>query len=142
MMVMTAKEKEVINNQISSVERYLNELLKYRSRARAAIEKNPEKLAALERYLYLAAQSAIDLGDTIISYKKLRQPTSLAETFTILAEVGILERGLADKLVNMAKFRNVLAHNYVALDYDKVFYALRRGPDEIKGFLNAVSKLV
>jgi uncharacterized protein YutE (UPF0331/DUF86 family) len=61
------REKEILNNQVSCVERYLGNLKKYQSQDRKTIEDNPEKLAALERHLHLATQATIDLGDTLIS---------------------------------------------------------------------------
>jgi uncharacterized protein YutE (UPF0331/DUF86 family) len=44
----------------------------------------------LERYLYPAIQAAIDLAEAIISYKNLRKPSTMSESFHILRESAII----------------------------------------------------
>ena len=73
----------VIENKISLVRKYLKILDGFKSFSRQEIEEDEKIKGALERYLYLAAQAAIDLAEAVISFKKFRKPTTLRESFDI-----------------------------------------------------------
>ena len=40
----------------------------------------------------------------------------LSEAFEVLGEAGLLDRGLQATMVRMAKFRNVIVHEYTRVD--------------------------
>lgn len=131
----------VIENRISSIEKYLRILAGYKKFSRRKIEENTMLKGAVERYLYLAVQSAIDLSEAIISYKKLRKPVTMAEGFEILREEKIIPSALTGKLVSMVGFRNVIAHDYDEIDYDIVYEILQKGADDVKTFIKLVKRI-
>ena len=90
--------------------------------------------------MYLAAQAAIDLAEAVISFKKFRKPTTLRESFDILQEEKIITINLAEKMGRMAGFRNIIAHDYVDIDYDKVYDILQNRLIDIEEFLEVVNK--
>lgn len=94
----------------------------------------------MERYLYLVTHSAIDLAQSVIAYKKLRKPTTMAESFRILYEAGLISQELTESLVQMTGFRNVIAHAYEELDYDIVVDVLHNGKKDVIAFLEAIEK--
>lgn len=63
------------------------------------------------RALYVATQAAVDLA------------------MHLGADAGFLERDLAERLAAWAGFRNVLAHFYVSVDYERAYDALSETPD-------------
>ena len=129
---------DVIENKISAVRKYLSILDRYERFARPEIENDIDIRGAVERYLYLATQSTIDLAESIIAYKKLRKPTTMAELFQILHEAGIISGELMQKLVQMTGFRNVISDAYDDLDYDIVFDVLHNGKKDISAFLETI----
>ena len=80
----------VIENKVSSTRKYLSILERYEKYSKEEIENNLDIRGAIERYLYLAVQSTIDLAESMIAFKKLRKPTTMAESFHILHEAGII----------------------------------------------------
>jgi uncharacterized protein YutE (UPF0331/DUF86 family) len=106
----------VIENKISYLEKYLSILKSYKQYGREQIEKDVDIKGMVERYLYLLAQSAIDLAEAILSLKNLRKPTTFSETFIILKEAKIIDGNLAEKMIRMAGFRNILAHDYAEIN--------------------------
>jgi len=129
---------DVIENKISAVRKYLSILDRYERFARTEIENDIDIRGAVERYLYLVTQSTIDLAESIIAYKKLRKPTTMAESFHILHEAGVISDELKQKLVQMTGFRNVITHAYEDLDYDIVFDILHNGKKDISDFLETL----
>ncbi len=131
----------VIENKISSVRKYLGILERYKKYSREEIESSIDLRGALERYLYLVIQATIDLAEAVISYKNIRKPSTLSESFVILEEAGIIPSKLMESMVRMTGFRNVVAHDYEELDYDVVLDILHSNLPEIEEFSKKVGNL-
>jgi len=129
----------VIENRISIVRKYLKHLERHQKFSKQQIIEEPDVKAALERYLYLATQAAIDLAETVIAFKKFRKPTTLRESFDILQEEKIIPIELAEKMAKMVGFRNVIAYDYVDINYDKVYDVLQNDLNDIEEFLKIIS---
>lgn len=134
------KSLKVIENKISSVKKYLKILERYTNYKKEEIESNIDLRGAVERYLYLAIQSTIDLAEAVISYKGLRKPTTLREAFEILNQEKIIPEKLTKRLISMVGFRNILSHEYDILDYDIVYDILQNRKKDIEIFLSTIEK--
>lgn len=130
----------VIEIKISSIKKYLEHLGRYKQFSQEEIVSNPDRQAALERYLYLIVQATIDLGEAVIAFKKFRRPGTYTEVFYILDEAGFISKQLSEKLVNMAKFRNIVAHDYEAIDFAIVYNALQNRLEDIEEFIVATKQ--
>jgi len=131
----------VIENRISSVKKYLKALKSYRKYSREKIEKDPNLKASLERFLYLATQAAIELAESIVSYRRFRKPTTLKESFDILHEEKAISLELAEKLAKMAGFRNAIAHDYEKFDFGIAYKVLQHDYRDIEEFLKIAEKI-
>lgn len=125
----------VIENKISSIQKYLKILEGYKKYSRKELEDDLNIKGAVERYLYLVTQAAIDLADAVISFKNLRKPTTLSESFQILNEENIIPSELTKKLIRMTGFRNIIAHDYEDLNYDIVYDVLHNRLKDIEEFI-------
>jgi len=57
----------------------------------------------------------LDIGQYLIRREKLGVPQSARDVFTLLAQGGLIEMSLADKLKRMVGFRNIAVHDYQTL---------------------------
>jgi len=130
----------VVESKISSIRKYLKLLERYKKYERQEIERDPDLKGALERYLYLAAQAAIDLAETVIAFKDFRRPTTYTDAFYILDEEDFISKELSEKLVNMAKFRNIIAHDYEDVDFGIVYDAGQNRLVDIEEFIAVMQK--
>lgn len=128
----------VIENRISLIKKYLKILENYKKYSIKKIENDLNIRGALERYLYLAIQATIDLAEAIISFKDFRKPTSFSESFYILNEEKIISKELTEKMVKMAGFRNIVAHDYENINYGIVYDILQNRLVDIKQFITAI----
>lgn len=126
----------LLENKMSTVQKYLLSLSAFRSYTKEEILTDPIKRSALERQLYLLTQSTIDLAEAVVSHKKLRKPSTYKENFEILNEAGLITKKLTEKMSKMAGFRNIIAHEYITLDPEKLYEVLLSGPREIHKLLN------
>ena len=132
----------VIENKISAAGKYLKILLRYKILSQAEIIKDVDKKGALERYLYLAVQSTIDLAEAAIAYKKFRKPSDMAEAFHILNEEGVITDELTEKMAGMVGFRNIITHDYGKINYDIVYNVLQNRLPDIEDFIKIISKKI
>ena len=131
----------VIENKISSNRKYLKILKRYKVYSRQEIEENVDIRGAVERYLYLAAQAAIDLAEAVIAYKGFRKPTTMSEAFYILNEEDIVSGELTEKMVRMVGFRNVMAHDYEKVNYDIVYDVLQNRLADVAEFIERIEAI-
>ena len=133
--------RDVIENKISSTRKFLGILARYRHYSKREIQEDIDLKGAVERYLYLAAQSTIDLAEALIALRRLRKPSTMAESFRILQEQGLISAELAGRLARMAGFRKILAHAYEDIDGDIVVDVLQHGLNDLTEFLEQISQL-
>ena len=136
------KNFSVIENKISYLKKYLQILKGYKQYTREQIEKDTDIKGMNERYLYLASQSTIDLAEAVLSFKDLRKPTTLSETFCILQEAEIIDNDLVEKMIKMVGFRNVLAHDYAEINYDIVYDILQNKLPDIEEFIHQIKQII
>lgn len=129
---------KVIENKISAVRKYLRILQRYKNYSKDKIEDDIDIKGAVERYLYLAIQSTIDLAEAIIAYKDFRKPTTMTDAFYILNEERLIPQKLTKELVKMVGFRNIIAHDYEKLNYDIVFDVLKNKLKDIDVFIKTI----
>lgn len=124
----------VIETKISSIIKYLSILEGFKSYPQKDIEGDVIKKGALERYLYLAVQATLDLAEAVIAFKNFRRPSTYSEFFYILEEENFIPRELSERLINMAKFRNIVAHDYEKVDFSIIYDALQNRLRDIEEF--------
>lgn len=79
----------------------------------------------VERRFEKAVQACLDITSHIVTTENFRDPQDYGDMFRVLEEEEILSSTLADEMVEMAGFRNVLAHEYASIDSERVYYHLQ-----------------
>jgi uncharacterized protein YutE (UPF0331/DUF86 family) len=77
-----------------------------------------------ERNLHLAIECVLDIGNHIIANHNYPRPESYSDIFHILHQKQIIPDELYRNLDGMASFRNVLVHDYLALDRNRVYQTI------------------
>lgn len=128
----------IIESKISSIQKYLQILKGFQIYSQKQIEGDVHLKGSAERYLYLLTQSVLDLAEAIISFKDLRRPQTYSESFDILQEEKLISPDQTEKLVKMAKFRNIISHDYENLDFVIIYDVLQNHLQDIEDFLAAI----
>jgi len=92
----------------------------------------------VERTLHVIIEACIDVGHHIISDEKMREPSSYRDTFTVLAENGILRPSDLERFENMASFRNLLVHYYERIDDEIVFGIFKTDLPDFEFFVSRI----
>jgi uncharacterized protein YutE (UPF0331/DUF86 family) len=95
------------------------------------------------RYLVqAAAQACIELAHHVIASNGWTPTTGYRDAFLRLAEHGVIDGVLAERLQDLAGLRNRLVHLYDDVDDALVHQALQAGLTEIDAYAAAVAALV
>ena len=93
---------------------------------------------ATERLLQTAIEACLDIGKHIIAQERLRFPKDNQDVFTILGEEQIVPRTLLPRLQDMARFRNLLVHEYAKIDNAIVYGILKKRLGDFDEFARAI----
>jgi uncharacterized protein YutE (UPF0331/DUF86 family) len=92
----------------------------------------------VERTLQMMIELCADIAGHVIADDKLRTPETYADTFRVLGENGMLAVDLVAVMEKMAKFRNIVVHQYEAVDAEIVVLVLRKHLDDFTLFSDAI----
>ncbi len=95
---------------------------------------------AVERSLQVAIEICLDIGRRIIAVEGLRHPEENREVFVVLHEAGILPEDLLPALINMARFRNLIVHDYARIDDAQVYAILKRHLHDFEAYARAIAR--
>lgn len=86
-----------------------------------------------------AIQICVDLGNHLISSRGWKAPGTMAETFRVLNENGVLDENLAGSLAKAVGFRNVSVHQYHEIDWVRVHRLVTKDIGVFRGFAVAIA---
>ncbi len=104
--------------------------------------KNPDNYLSAERLLQLISEAMIDIGNHIIAKKQLSKPETYSDIFTILSKKGIITKELGDKLLIFAGLRNILVHDYLGLDRERLYIEAKNNKDDIITFISQIRQFL
>ena len=118
---------------------YINDLQELQGVSFEEYQENKLIRKAVERTLHTSIEACLDIGHHIIAVERFRSPTDNSDVFAVLGEQAILPRDLVPKLVNMARFRNILVHEYTHIDDGIVYNILSQQMDDFDEFARAIA---
>ncbi|PJE73717.1 MAG: DUF86 domain-containing protein [Candidatus Terrybacteria bacterium CG10_big_fil_rev_8_21_14_0_10_41_10] len=95
-----------------------------------------------ERYLQLSIEILLDVGKLLIVIKGLKRPEENQEIFSALCDEKIVSEKLADNLMGIANFRNILVHDYEKIDREIIYEKLRNNLDDFENFKKEIVRYV
>lgn len=111
---------------------YLDDLA---SRGDDALRADFAVMGGVQHYLLLAVETVLDLGSHVISSEGYEPPGSYADVFRVLRDEGLVDEELAERLMAMARFRNLLVHAYADVDEERVLRILHGSLSDLDRFV-------
>jgi uncharacterized protein YutE (UPF0331/DUF86 family) len=130
---------DVITRHLKQLRMYLERLNELQKHSREQMMTDWQTQSVVERNLQLAVEVVISISQQIISSLSLPTPDSGREAIVTLAKAGIITQELGAMLEDAVRFRNVLVHQYLEIDYAKVYRVLQEGPADFKEFARQIS---
>ena len=134
--------RDKLNQQIAQLEQYVKDLRSLGSEDKSSFTKDSAVEAAAERRVYKAVQSALDVGQIVISGYGFGVPAHYRDVFVKLGKNKVIIKELQSKLEKMAGMRNVLAHGYTEIDPDQIYQVVKKDYQDLVEFIEAVNRFI
>ena len=131
-------DKRLVGRKLAQIDTYLNQIKEFSKISLSRYKTDWKTERIVERTLQILIEVCIDIANHIISDKGMRLPTGYADTFKILAENKVIGKRLFEKLEKLAKFRNVVVHQYEAIDPTIVVSILHRNLGDLEKYKKAI----
>lgn len=139
---MTAKY--TISSHLIKLNEFIKDLEKYEkitSKKTFLSDKVIQKF--IERTLQQTIEAMLTIGEMITAEQGLKKPEKHDDIFDILAQEGkIYPQKFASELWGLGGFRNLLVHDYIKLDLNKVYNNLIKGIPLFKQYAKYIAKYI
>lgn len=120
------------------LEAHVRELRRFRERHASDDVRQDMHLDWALRYgLFEAIQIVIDISCHVVNRHHLGAPASYAECVDLLRRAGYLDEDLAVAVAGMVGLRNILVHEYVQVDPERLYELLSR-LDDLRQFVERI----
>jgi len=132
--------KNEIYGKLADLKKYVELLERYSSHTKKELKNDLTLRGAVERYMQVALEIVIEIGDMIIAKEGFRKPERYREVIEILGENNILPKAFARLFAPAAGFRNILVHRYGDIDLDILYKHLKNNTKDFDTFARHIAK--
>ena len=133
---------DLINRRVSDIRRALQLLAQYAAIPADDFLADETILGATKYQLLVAIEAAQAICNHLAARVARKAPTSYAECFLLLVPPGVITGDLAAKLAAMAKFRNLLVHQYADIDDKLVYTIINHEIKDLEAYVHQVTEFV
>ncbi len=135
---MSAEDK--ITRKLNSMQGYVGYLKSVQDSDKEVLKEDYGLRSSIERNFHLAIESAIDVGEMIISEEGFERPEDYRSVFLILGRHNVLPANFAEGFSLAAGFRNILVHAYGELDLDMLHEFLTEKLTDFDDFARHIAR--
>lgn len=130
----------VVANRLKLLAEYTDELRDYEAQATSLQVYRGNKMLrrSVERTLQVAVEICLDIGRRLIALEGFRFPDDNQDVFRVLHEEDVVSDDLLATLLDMARFRNLIVHDYARIDDALVYNILKKRLGDFDAFVRAV----
>lgn len=129
-------DTELVAKRLAFIETCLRELRQLARPGHLATDIREQRF--VEHTLQLSIQAALDVAARIVSEERLGEPATNRDLVDRLARAGWIGADLADRVSNMAGFRNILVHGYTEVDLAIVEDVLANHLGDLDAYVAAI----
>ena len=135
-------DQDVIESKLDIIERNLEFLDEFEYVDSEEFLDSYRDVQAAKYSLLEIIECCIDIASHIIAVKGMGRVEEYRGMFYLLGENGVIEKGLAERLGDMAGFRNLLVHRYGDVDNEAVLEMIKSELSDVVEFERAVVRFV
>jgi len=113
-------DQTLVLKKLATLEECRRQLTEFTSLTVADCRAGWKVQRIVERTLQMMIELCADVAGHLIADRRWRIPETYADTFRVLGENGLLTPEQTTIMEKMAKFRNVVVHQYEAVDAEIV----------------------
>ncbi len=129
---------EKIIEQLKLLNRYVLYLKEISTYPKERFLKDFLLIGSTERYLQLAIETCINIGNRLLSIVQFKKPVSSPNTykdiFLELEKVGIIPQTFTNTMIKMVKFRNRIVHMYWEIEPEYLYEIISKNLKDFEKF--------
>jgi len=133
---------ELVRRKLSRLNMYLEKLKPISQKSFEEYSSEFYLKSSAERLIQLIVERAIDINNHVAVETNNRPPEDYSISFIRASEAGLISGDLAGKLKGSAGMRNILVHEYMDIDDEKVYNALFLAIKDYKEYLKQVEEFI
>ncbi|OQY47844.1 MAG: hypothetical protein B6240_05295 [Desulfobacteraceae bacterium 4572_87] len=127
-------DRTVVSSKLRFLREYLEDIKEYEDISLETYQTSKKDQRFVERTLHLACECCLDLAAHLISRMGFREPGNNKDLFTVLYENQVIGEETYQSMAKMAKFRNIVVHDYARIDPGIVIGILRNNLKDLRYF--------
>jgi len=131
-------DRDVIESKVESLRFCLNRVREKCPPTAGELAQDVDAQDIVALNLTRAVQVCVDIATHLISANDSPPPDTMGNAFDVLAKIGIIDKELAARLKKAVGFRNIVIHNYTAVDWHIVFEITQRHLDDFSEYARTV----
>ena len=139
---MTKVNVEFLKERAREIKEAVEKVRFYSSMPDSEFFSDERNLYTVMHLLLRAIEATASICTHLIAKFAHRAPASYTECFEAMRELKMLDEDLAARLVRMARFRNLLVHQYREVDLAKVLGFARENLGDFETFLESISSFL
>jgi uncharacterized protein YutE (UPF0331/DUF86 family) len=136
------EETVVLRGRLRLLAEYVSDLRELQDVDPQTYTENKLLRRAVERTLHLAIEACLDIGQHMIAREGFRLPEDNKDVIAVLGENDVLPGVLLPNLIAMARFRNLIVHDYARIDDQIVLDIVKRRLGDFDAFAQAIVRYV
>jgi uncharacterized protein YutE (UPF0331/DUF86 family) len=134
--------QDLIRARCQEIEESIERLESIKEKGREEFLKDRDLQDIACYRLLIAIEATLSLCYHVAAKRLKKIPGEYAECFAILAEAGIIQGALSERLQKMARFRNLLVHIYWKINYEAVYEIIQQNLSDLRFFSQIIVSLL
>lgn len=133
---------DLVRRKLSRMNMYLEKLRPISLKTLEEYKSDFYLTSSAERLVQLIVECTSYINNHVVVEAGNRPPEDYNTSFIRASEVGLISRELADNLKGSAGMRNILVHEYMDIDDEKVYAAITIALKDYKEYIKQVDKFL
>jgi uncharacterized protein YutE (UPF0331/DUF86 family) len=133
---------EMVRDRAREIREGLSKIRTYTAQPDADFFADERNLYTVMHLLLTCIEAAASICNHLLAKTARRSPASYGECFEGLRELGVVDEALASRLVQMARFRNILVHRYWRVEPERIVRYARENLGDFEDFLGGVGQFI
>lgn len=132
--------RELIKERARDIQQNIAKIRRYAALPDAEFFADERNLLAVLHLLLITIEATGRICTHLLAREAAKSPASFAECMEGLGELGIVDATLSARLIQMARFRNLLVHQYWQVDPTRVLTYARENLGDFDAYLAAIER--
>jgi len=135
-------DKDLVRRKLSRLNMYLEKLKPISKKKLKEYKSDFYIKFSTERLIQLIVECAADINSHVIVETNNRPPEDYRSSFIKAAEAGLISRDLAERLKGSGGMRNILVHEYMEIDDEKVYEVIPQTMKDYNEYIKQVDSFI